>query len=70
MDERTKENKELNFFTNSSHVFYPSIEVQKQAVVSKLVHMFKGRDNDLDRLLVQTGIPSEDLKDPDKREGL
>ena len=32
--------------------------------------MFEGRTDDLDRLLVQARIPSEDLDDLDKREGL
>ena len=32
--------------------------------------MFDGRTDDLDRLLVAVGIPSEDLTDDEKREGL
>ena len=42
---------------------------QKRVVAKNLLQMFEGREDDLARLLVGSGVPKEDFKD-DKREGL
>ena len=46
------------------------VVTQEEPVVTKVLQMFEGRTDDLDRILVAAGVPSKDLKDPGKREGL
>ena len=60
-------NRSIKFYLQGGtlrifRIFLFLIEAQEQAVANNFMPMFEGRIDDLVRLLVAVGIPSEDLK--------